>query len=488
MKARYFEYFDFFGQEVSFNINGARSVRSLVGGIIGIILIGLIIGATWTLGKDIIVHEQPSVLIQDVLYTKRPEMNLNKTSFPISIAMQDMDNNVYYIPNYFNFSVELKEVNNDQKTITTKYYQLENCTNDNFPGADKSQLEKAGVFNYFCIKDQNLTISGYWDEPFLRFLVIRLMYCQGENCAPREEIRNFLKTNKFTWNIYAINSLIDTADFSDPTKFYVLNIYRMTQLSIVKIHEIYLQFISIITDAGIIFEDYNENVSVAFDYDRLDSTTETDDGSIYDFYIFASKRKTVYKRKYLKIQALAANAGGIIKFLLLFGNFFTYVFNIHKLNVLIANNCFDNSKPIKIQSNKKISNHTINSPQMKSKILKSNLSDDNPIIEQYLKTPSKNINLKKPNSAISILETVKIKRNEFKFSSWDVVKKYLGCSKNAVKFKIYKKFSDLIKEDLNILSIINKLDEVRRLKNTISSNDDLKKFYDSQAKRKYYTI
>ncbi len=125
---------DFFGEEFKFNIEGEGSVKTGIGGILGLLCIGLMIGATWTLGKDILYKEKPQLTIQEYLYDRRPNITLDRYSYPISIAFQRApDNKVFNDPRYFKYVVQKVTVNNTNAEMTTESYDIEACREDHFP-------------------------------------------------------------------------------------------------------------------------------------------------------------------------------------------------------------------------------------------------------------------------------------------------------------------------------------------------------------------
>ena len=83
MKSTYdfLETLDFFGQKVEFNINGKKNTQTALGGLLALEVIMMIIASAWTLGKDIFFHEQPALVVQDLIETKRPSLTLDAYSF-----------------------------------------------------------------------------------------------------------------------------------------------------------------------------------------------------------------------------------------------------------------------------------------------------------------------------------------------------------------------------------------------------------------------
>jgi hypothetical protein len=73
---------DIFGMKIELELNG-QSISTTMGGILFIIVIILIISATWVLGNDIFYRLQPSILKQNEIKSQRPTLVLDKYSYSI---------------------------------------------------------------------------------------------------------------------------------------------------------------------------------------------------------------------------------------------------------------------------------------------------------------------------------------------------------------------------------------------------------------------
>ncbi len=469
--------FDLHGREVMFNIDGKRRVKSIFGALIGIITLLLGFTAIWILGEDIYERKKPTLFIQqDTLYSERPEMTLDKNTFPIAVILQKIRSNEnFYNPRYFKYVAELNSVDkNGTMNITT--YELEKCNRDHFPTIEEETLIKTGVYEFHCIKNQNITISGYWDNAVVKYLMIRIMYCEGEDCVSKEEVQKFLMSEKWTWNIYTIGSLIDITDFRNPIKFYLLNIYRVTQIFSSKLHEIYIKYIEAITDHGLIFEDHRKVITISFDYDIIDTTSEVSGGSIFDFYIFSSAKKTTYYRKYLKFQVLAASLGGMIKFLILCGQLILSIFTENNFNLILIENLFF---PEKNNENNHINSFRSELNDLKidkNKFMTMTRENKGKMcISKAVKILNSNIdNLKIDNKAI--------KKEKYYFSELDIMKKIFCRSKlkkNLLDNHNY--YTKKISENLNIIQIVREIFSLKDLKSKLSIENPEKIYLDKSS-------
>ncbi len=96
----------------------------------------------------------------------------------------------------------------------------------------------------------------------------------------------------------------------------------------------------IYTDSGIIFESKILDTSYSYDtsdYDDSDPLVET----LMDFYIFVANHTPIIHRKYLKVQTILANLGGLYKALFMANYILTYYFTQIKMNQTLMNKLFN---------------------------------------------------------------------------------------------------------------------------------------------------
>ena len=183
---------DLFGERVEFYINRKHRSQTFLGGALAICLIGMIIAATWAIGSDIFFKNEPTTETEDRPYNIRPDYVLNSSSFPFSFSFQDYDQKIYDIPSYFKLEVLVFKTYNANFTTSVETLEYEKCTYKHFPKLDKSYLNSSGILNYNCIKNQNITVGGYWDSEYIQYAVIRVRLCNNNtdstasfSCAPR---------------------------------------------------------------------------------------------------------------------------------------------------------------------------------------------------------------------------------------------------------------------------------------------------------------
>ena len=80
-----------------------------------------------------------------------------------------------------------------------------------------------------------------------------------------------------------------------------------------KYYEFNLIMNKISSDSGFLFEDWSYENSLSFGAQSYD--LYNDENVLLIINIFSSDIQTTYTRKYIKVQSIAANVGGIVNFL-----------------------------------------------------------------------------------------------------------------------------------------------------------------------------
>ncbi len=80
---------DLFGQHLNLYLKDKGKIKSNLGGVASIILILIILITSWFLGNDIIYKENPFTNEQRLVNSTFPNITLNKSTFPLSVAIVD---------------------------------------------------------------------------------------------------------------------------------------------------------------------------------------------------------------------------------------------------------------------------------------------------------------------------------------------------------------------------------------------------------------
>jgi hypothetical protein len=478
---------DIFGDGIYLNIKKKAKATTVFGGILAIICGGLLIGAIWSMGNDIVYKRQPQTDFEEVLYRERPTFYLNKTNFPMAFCFQDYNQSTFDIPKYFRFEVMTVQTFNTNSTTITYNHEYENCTYEHFPNLDRDYVEHAGINKYLCLKNQNVSIGGYWDNEFIVYSVFRLRLCNNETdggtCAQQGEIEDFINSRPIAFNLYFQNSIINPNDYADPIKNFIFVIYKNIRLSSSKVYDMFIGDQVITTDRGFLLEDKIEDSSYYFDssdYDDSDPLVE----SLMDINLYVSNRQPVINRKYLKVQTILANVGGLAKALFLLMYCLSFYTSQFKLNKTILNRIieFDIEKDKKTEL--KITGPTtrIPSPLVMNDTSKSKRELVN--TNNNIKLGVERIQVDKfQNEFKVILDSINHRKSKkkFKLSFFSIIRK--PCCKSCVrprtklKYNLYDKAQEILISYLDISNIVHKFEEFEKLKLVLFNEEQLAMFH-----------
>ena len=80
---------DYFGKEISWQINKFPRYRTITGGVLTLSLVPMVLVATWFFGKDVVYKEQPLYLTRKSELLQFPYMRLTKDNFFFSVRIED---------------------------------------------------------------------------------------------------------------------------------------------------------------------------------------------------------------------------------------------------------------------------------------------------------------------------------------------------------------------------------------------------------------
>ena len=468
---------DMYGIPIKLRIQKEEVSKTFLGGLLTIGTVLALFYITF-IKSFMLVHKlNPSVTIEDSLYTKRPFFNLTKYTFPIAFGIQDCNQVFYPIPSrYFDFDVLMNKVYNVNGSNFETYYETENCTIANFPLLESANLSALGLERFKCVKDQNIEIGGAYDGDIVEYLVIRLKLCVGKPfCAPMEEIIDFFKKrdSPLSWNIYYQNSLINNQIYKKPVQYYIQNLWKNLRFGTYKMMDVYVKEERVETDKDPMFDFETESQSsIMYDYHNYDEEDMLTNNAIMDINIYASDHLRIHRRSYIKIQEIFYNVGGLAKTLKFFGYILTYFFSTFQKNQIILNRIFDfeDEDYERSEEKRERENYPSNSFNKAKNTRKSKINSDE---TEFFSDNSK---ISKDH-LIEVKEyKEKGKKMELKFSSCEIINWmccFSPCRSKTLKNKLalYEKSKTYLDVFLDIAVITHKLIEFEKFKKVIFTEE-----------------
>lgn len=455
---------DFSGATVSWNVCDETRTKTMFGAFFSLVSIGTLIYITWVSGKDMIYKSKPTVNTEDISYSSRPALALNDQTFSVAITCQDYRQKNFLDPNYFNIEAFSTRLINSNSTYIEQKLELIQCNYSNFPTFSKEYLDSSGMLNYLCIKDQNVYISGYLDEPSLDYLSLVISPCRNSSehnsCVSIDEIKSVFENNPtpLTFSIYFKTSIINTLDYETPFKSYMLNIWENIQFGTHKMTTVFIRQDVVSTDSNILEKSENDEFAIMYDSLIKDSYPAKSADPLVEIMILVANHNLNYHRKYLKLLDLCATIGGLTKFLLTASQILVYSLSITITNKRILNKLFHYNYNFE----------NLNSLSLSTK-LNNYFQDGRSTLSRCIKKD----NLEK--------KTLEFKPYEYLC----IVPCFRFCaSKNSkLKWRLYENSKTIISSKLDISNALPIFQEFVKLKEMLMNKDQIDVF-ECQAKSK----
>jgi hypothetical protein len=156
---------------------------------------------------------------------------------------------------------------------------------------------------------------------------------KDENCIVNEEFRRSTRT--FLVEIYLSDSMLDLSDYKNPVKKTLKKIYTISSFNISKLTRISLQTGDVLTSDNWFSSSFDSEVSSYISFgegqetgfvDRTLANSKRSGAAIYYEFSIANV-KQIHERRYEKLYDVLAKIGGLMKILLIFGQFFVGPFS-----------------------------------------------------------------------------------------------------------------------------------------------------------------
>lgn len=384
-KGQNFQYLDIFGFSPRFTILREKTFNTLYGFIMSILILGTIIYSIWHFGNEIFFKDKPRVIMTTYNDANPLRINLTDADFMIALGLQR--------PSYDFFIDEtIYELIVNQNIITRKGDGITELAQNSIEIIKCSEKRIEILPNYFkgldlknvyCFKNaSNIFIQGDFGRESWIYLDFSFRPCvnttkNSNHCKSLESIKTELDGGYM--GLFISDTTIEPSNFTYPNAIYGKNIYQTFSMRNFRDFWLYFKTIQVISDNGWLMENKIINNFFNFDFEKETWDYRDTDNGFFKLAIRCSSSRLVFERTYIKVQEIAANVGGIVKFLLICGEILVYYFRQLKYKEYLLNCFFD------LHSN--------------SRILEYNDSDSNEKLKEKKIAFEKNLfpNLKKIN-------------------------------------------------------------------------------------------
>ena len=201
------------------------------------------------------------------------------------------------------------------------------------------------------------------------------------------------------------------SDYKNPSNIYGKNLFSSFQKDFLTDVWFYMKTIEVNTDSGLLIQKMNKETYLAYDSHFTTSDYRKDEVFL-NLHFRLSQTTEIYDRTYDKLQAIAAELGGIMKFCLVCGEMIVYFFREVLYRDYILTFFFEEpSKDKQLKEKSVLSNHSnvcsvfMHSPSQNKKL---DAKENNNNTNNYLVSPcSSQIKMKNSNSKIDLTENIK---------------------------------------------------------------------------------
>ena len=326
---RYFLFFDIFGERPEFFINGYHTQKTIFGAIISFILYISIFILFIIFSLDMINHENP-ILVKTNYIDEVPDEYIFDNNFMVAVVLE--------YPNYTKFindkiyTLKIRETNysyiNGSTIINSeREIKYKKCSEFKF-NIIPEYFEVLDIDNIYCLNLTGFSIEGEFMRDRWRTILFNFEKCVNSTdnnftCESLEEIEKTLNGGYI--EVFITDSTIIPNNYKKPMKVFGRNIFSSLNGKDYSEFWLYLKRMDVITDNGLIFHNYNKKYTIAFDRFNFLKYSSKNDLFLQVAFKLATTRE-VYHRSYKKIQEICADLSGLFKGIILFLEFFFYIF------------------------------------------------------------------------------------------------------------------------------------------------------------------
>lgn len=324
---------DFLHFNPEITINNEEGFRTKTGAFLTIFISLFTIITVIFLGKEVVMRDSPTSLVS-YLENPNPIVKNSDIFFAIS-AINKLGLEIEDLNQYLSFKIGEVDLDPDREIVTYyKFYDAIACYNnsDYFINNKDSLLEylphKKEIF--LCPpSEMKKDIKGIYGKKAFTAWDIRLFPCVNASNASNSEIKNnvgYCKSEQEISNMLDVffavvmikDTLVDLRNLSNPINFtYKTYINRLSQYTS-RQDIIVISLLEFVSDEGYLLED-KKTTSAYYIYSKESDYILGEEASyLYRIILTNNLLKEKYVRQYVKIQKIAADIGGIVKFIMIF--------------------------------------------------------------------------------------------------------------------------------------------------------------------------
>lgn len=341
------ESIDFIGERPNIYIKNAKYFKTTLGGILCLLMVVCTFLVSFYFGREVWEKKNPIVNSAEVFLTVPIELPLDKVDFEFFFGVSTelgylTDPSIIDVrPQIFSYSTEMGG-------FFTIPFNVTVCKPEIFLEENRAMAEQLNIMDtFFCVPASQIKGLGmyktYGEEGFKVFN-FQLFPCKnntnsnGVTCKPQEVIDNYLSSAYLS--TYFTDYSINTNNFTNPYTKYFKNEFTAVSSGSFTAFILYFQHYFVNSDNGFFFQEEDAKRIPKFEMSKSSYSAKPNSSGLFlEFSLQLKSNKTTFYRKYIKMQELMAQIGGITNLLLIIVGILNYFPSLTSYKCYLAN-CF----------------------------------------------------------------------------------------------------------------------------------------------------
>lgn len=340
-------FMDFLASKPRLGIESEKSYKTYLGTLLSVLSFVLVTSASLYFGRE--VWEKHNPIVNTVkYYSEVPEiLAIDKKVLDLGFGL---DHDFNYVNDLSIISVHPYLLSQQNETYFSTPFNLEICNSESFYGANNDYFSKYPTNGLFCIpKSEELSLNKAFGQENFRVIVVEFYPCTNSSestiiCKSQDVIDEILSQMYFS--IYSLDYTVDTSNYTYPYVKTLFNDYiSISQDSFVDF-TMFISHLSVISDVGFLFTSEVEQKSFSiYSIKNMFSLRKQSKGMFLSFGIQLHNYQTIYYRKYIKLQELMAQIGGIANMLFIISRIINYYPSALAYQSYLVNRFYDFHDP-----------------------------------------------------------------------------------------------------------------------------------------------
>jgi hypothetical protein len=453
---------DLFGVEPKLQMMNSSKYNSLLGGFVSILFYLITFLSILYFGQEIVLKESPNVISMQEKDTNSRRYNLTLDKFNFLVGISDMSFNYFQDDSIYKLSAEFELAEGPMHRVISSQFiplRFENCDIDKHFSYFKESFEKINLNSTRCLIPEDsasIYLQGNIDDNFHTKINFYITACKNETsdgiiCKSQSVIDNTMKMAYFS--IHYIDTIFNPKHYDEPEKYIRKDYFTSITNLYSKNIDFYFNNIDYITDSGLITEAFNLKKFLGFEK-ATETVLSKKDSFLTTSFMLSDIRK-ITQRKYMKAQDFISHIGGFIKGIMVMLQFILHTYTNTKYFTFLINESFVFSEEsLENGGGQAANNNTNNNKSVQKLQNKSTFIIENNFVNE--RTGQENLEIlkrfqnSKKKIQVSLLRTLSLA--------------FCRRCKHIPYLKFFDKGKEKIRNNINIVRLINLSEEIEILK------------------------